>query len=648
MFNFNYRQIENDIKLKGIEEVKLFYSMSYRNYLQKIARNNSGNYDVSVFFDQNSDTAYTDGDNIYLNPFLKMFEQFSLSEKTLINLGFLAHELFHVLYTEFNLLKELLGETKKYKYMNILKDIQNIIEDSAIELYGTNYYVGDFKTAIIFLNESIYKISPNIEDIDNNLSQIMSAMCLIGASGKIKGNIKKLSKEVKQILKKITPLINKGRLSESTSGRIEAAKEIYEVLLPVIEANAEKYKQPQMKTNNFRSRGSGACSNLNKPSKEDIKQDFQEEVSSNKSDKNKKNKKGLKNEQFLQDGEQNNSSDNKSNNNSGKKQNKNTSEENVNDKLKALDNDLNKVKDEIVKDEAENKVKDLKNGEINNFMKNIDYGIIHRNIKTINRFLNPNEENVEIYNSYYEQQKLIINNVTNQLKKMLKYQQDDIKTGQRCGTVAVSQISRIYGDGKIFQRNKEKNKVDLAFTILVDLSGSMKNYNRLYYSKQACLLMIEVCKKLNIPIAVIGHEAEGYSNYVKHLHAYDFDSSEKDKYNIVQFNTGDNTREGVSLRYAGEYLLKRRTESNRILIAISDGMPMHTNANGKEYYGEIAQEDTKNAQKELSKKGIRVFGINIGGQAVELKKFYNLCIDVPNISELPNQLINILKKNFLK
>jgi len=219
-------------------------------------------------------------------------------------------------------------------------------------------------------------------------------------------------------------------------------------------------------------------------------------------------------------------------------------------------------------------------------------------------------------------------------------------TGLYSGRVNKSQLSRV--DKRIFFQRKEKSEeADLAILMLVDQSGSMSG-SRIRYARLACMMMYEVCSALNIPFAVIGHAAVWGEDRVIHRHFVDFDSRDpNEKYKLALIKCYDNTREGVSLKYAGEYLLKR-PEQDRILIAISDGEPYHYSKTD-EYEGEIAQKDTARVVKYMELNQVKVFGVAIGDGKSAIREIYTRnYIDIPSIKLLPVRLVELIRRNIFK
>jgi len=176
----------------------------------------------------------------------------------------------------------------------------------------------------------------------------------------------------------------------------------------------------------------------------------------------------------------------------------------------------------------------------------------------------------------------------------------------------------------------------------------MNGGSRIQFAQLAAIMLTEVCQQLQIPIAVIGHSAVHNQERVVHNHYIDFDSRDTmQQENLAHIKAYHNTREGVSVQYAGQYLLTR-PEADKILITISDGMPFHPTPYGL-YAEELAQKDTARVVQQLERDGVKVFGVAIGDGKNEIKKIYTKdYIDIPNLKALPQKLVNLIQQNLLK
>lgn len=271
-------------KIKSeIDEVKFLLSNSYRLFLQKIVHGVTGRYDLKVIF---SKRVYTDNEVIAVNPVHKYVMKIKrLAKKTLVILGQLAHEIFHIIYTDFSTLKRVMEEYEKkldaFRLMELHNSL-NVIEDSAIELAGTNYYTGSFRQAIIALNENALENMPSLDEMAEQgaprlaiFKQACAMYCILGT---LKGELH--DSELIEMFEKAMPILDKGRLEPNTEGRFKAAEKLYRLMEPLIK-EAEERGEKMRATEEFQyvknkeiSSGGSSSEVIEVP---DIKRDFSEE-----------------------------------------------------------------------------------------------------------------------------------------------------------------------------------------------------------------------------------------------------------------------------------------------------------------------------------------------------------------------------------
>jgi nitric oxide reductase activation protein len=153
---------------------------------------------------------------------------------------------------------------------------------------------------------------------------------------------------------------------------------------------------------------------------------------------------------------------------------------------------------------------------------------------------------------------------------------------------------------------------------------------------------------LKIPFSVIGFDAESGGNDVYHRHFVDFDrKSPKERRKLMNITARAQNRDGMSIKYAGEFL-KTRPEEDKILIVISDGQPAHPS--GRDVYGgSYGINDSARAVKDLEKDGVLVYGVAIGDGRNALREIYTKnYIDIPVLKQLPVRLVKLVEKHLLK
>lgn len=693
----------------SMDEQKFLTSESYRNFLEKTARGVSGNYSLKVRF---GNEVCTDGNTIIINPFSPFIQGIKdLARKTLCILGQIAHETFHIIYTDFSVLEALKKMEEKIGTFRVqqLHEILNIIEDAAIELAGTNYYTGSFRQAIIAYNKNALEHMPSLEELANKnaprLSIFLQACTMYCILGTLKGKIR--DPELLFLFKRAMPVLDQGRLAPNTQERFKAARKVYEIAEPLIkEAEQQNLQESVWKNYRYTKNREISGSKGSQPqpfppiqydfqakNREETKKEIERQVreqnnllierelkeknelkSRDRNDSNSKeqDKKGTygqdnannsnnQNDQigksdemqssFQERGNVNkegnkNNEDNKDNedrrDNTGLNQEDEGNEEEV---LKDLEKHLDKVKEEAAEEYYTEEQLKRRDEEIREFARSVKYSDLHEYIKVNpNTIFNVTERDRERYHKEYEEIAPLAKNLSKNLVDLIRFNEDVKLSGLYTGRIDRSKIYRL--DRKIFYQYKAKSdETNLVILLLVDQSASMKG-QRIKYARLACMMLYEVCTALKIPLAIIGHWAKYGTSLVYHNHFIDFDSPFS-KYNISLLQAYENTREGVSLKYAGEYLLTR-PEEDKILISISDGEPCHYS--GYDIYaGEEAQKDTARVVKYLEAQGIKVFGVAIGEGKNGIKAIYlHNYIDIPSVRILPIRLVELIRRNLFK
>lgn len=629
-------------KIKNmIDDNKLLQSEGFKSYLLKIARGVTGNYQISIDF---GNEISRDGVNITVNPnhpYLKSID--NTEDMMLCVLGQMSHELFHIIYTDDDAVKKCIIKTPFTRRKKMIDCIE-MIEDKSADFLGASYYCG--------LKKALNKYYANIVDNEkNNLllylnnkpdSFILQKCIELYIEGFDSQKLLKNEFLADKYHESIN-IIDSAKNEKTTLNRINFAENLYEIISETAASGLKHGKQFGV----YREY-KYLCLDNSKPSPKKEKSGIVMYDDSNYK-KSKYKPFGLIKLKIRVDA---NESD--INSNAGIRKlvpaadmfSDNIRNYYGNSNFSDFNLDIDRIKDDTAIEIYNDMDMAKKDAQIIEFGKNVKYGELHKNIKTqtIRNFAI--DENVKnFYNEKFEPVKNLTINLQKNLKDIFKSSTDDRIDGFYSGKINVRYLYRL--DKKYFYRIKEKQTPNnTAILVLVDLSGSMHG-ERVNYARLACMMLYEVCKELKIPYAVIGHSAVYKEDIVIHKHFIDFNSKNKDeKYNLFYMQDHGNTREGVSLKYAGEYLLKQ-PELNKILFSISDGQPNHTAKNGL-YANEVSKNDTARVVKELTQTGIKVFGIAIGNEKSKLKEIYlNNYIDVPNITSLPAKLVDLLQRNIV-
>ena len=197
-------------------------------------------------------------------------------------------------------------------------------------------------------------------------------------------------------------------------------------------------------------------------------------------------------------------------------------------------------------------------------------------------------------------------------------------------------------------RNDGRN---IAVMLLLDLSASLNEkavgseQTILELSQEAVSLLAWAIEKLGDPFAIAGF----YSNTrhdVRYLHIKGYSEKWDDevKGRLAAMEAGYSTRMGAAMRHASHYLEKQQADK-RLMLILTDGEPADIDSKD----GRILIEDARQAVKELDRKGIYAYCINLDPKADEyvadiFGRQYTIIDHVESLPErLPELFISITK-----
>ncbi len=187
------------------------------------------------------------------------------------------------------------------------------------------------------------------------------------------------------------------------------------------------------------------------------------------------------------------------------------------------------------------------------------------------------------------------------------------KEYKKSGKVNIKRYTGSRKTARIFERRTSPKGIDdLAITILVDESGSMREgYVPRYQIARECTIMLaESFADLKIPVYVLGFSADEYEYHAEHYHYIKWKNTLKERYRLLQIQARANNFDSLSVNYASEILKKRRAE-HKLLIVISDGVPACSAIGFKQGLA-----DTKESIR-MARKNMDVLGIAVGNDCTE-------------------------------
>lgn len=368
-----------------------FYAGLEAILLSSIDRRYIDNYYLDLEWDKrNGDVAYTTGTRVYINLNNSISDSFkNLPYRALSYKGLLAHELGHILFSNFQLLreygdsflkgdipnensishpnkeelKELLSESpfERKIISHFALNVNNLLEDVYIEAKVVEEFPGTLKTGIAINNE---RIGATRQSIDKQLKTLHKVFVIVnGLISSLKSQISTYGKdeEVKNYLTKLVPICRKMSYSSNASTRENGATYVILELLPLLKDFIDKAKQnyqqqqqeqeqqnnPQNSSGNSSSQSVSCNSNgnSNSQSQQSQNQQSQNSNSGNQSQSNPSQNGG----NDKQNGNNQNTNSNGSNNSGGEEENSNSNNNNSSSNTKLSSEEEKELEEQIKK-----------------------------------------------------------------------------------------------------------------------------------------------------------------------------------------------------------------------------------------------------------------------------------------------------------
>lgn len=242
------------------------------------------------------------------------------------------------------------------------------------------------------------------------------------------------------------------------------------------------------------------------------------------------------------------------------------------------------------------------------------------------------------YQRVYEKVADEVEATVRKLKKILKEHNNAYQSGFRMGRMNTKAVAKqeFFQDGKIFTRRNEKTLKTVAFSILIDESGSM-NGRKCLTARMIAIELEAILREVGVSLMVVGHSC--YNGNLPINVYVDFDTVDKaDRFRLIGTHATGCNEDGVAIAYCCEKLQKR-SEDKKVLIVISDGEPS-------------AHCDSLNLAietvKKYRQKKIDIFGAVIDGNIQAISRIYNErtldCIH----GNLGTELVNLVKRYVLR
>lgn len=593
-----------------LDEKDIFLSNKYRQHFQNLADMVTQRFDeridVKILWSNPAQTAYTNNSSVVINANCDLMQ--TREERFVGCTGFLAHELGHILYTDFMVRNDIIEKisngivpteiiselpndnitdailysikTHPTSFASIFAHIENCLEDRYIENEISKFYEGTFKVSINFLNAKIIRDSESAE------LNLMNCVLMQVRDSLPDKAVKKypLLLQAKCCIDKINGTHNYVERIQNASRYIYCIWEYITKLLKD-EYNAQKDKAVQ---------GSSNLGNRQKSPMSDYT---------------------------------NSSSDSS---NDGEK-----SDDNIQSALADASEKMDNIISGIAKEmQANDKlVKQIEDEFDEKFYAASACSGIDIGSKYVVKTLSKGRSNVDM-NEICR----IARDLEQRIKRsVIRRENGRKRTGLSVGRrIDVKAYAR--GDSKMFTKTTYPNKKPiLSVCVALDGSGSM-NGERLVAAKKALLVLNEFCRNTNVPLSAFGFQGSSEENEITKF--FDFtDTKDKTAYRrIFSYRSGGANRDGFAIKFAHQKLKVRR-EINRLLIIISDGRPSAYASH------EDGITDIKQSLKQLRRERITPMALAIGEDMDKLKSIYgNTLVDARDLSILPIKLVEYLQR----
>lgn len=660
-----------------VTDEELFASPAFAAYLSDIGETVAKRYGrpfrVKTFWDTSpgAEAAWTDNNTITINTGNHVTMSFPVREtKALSLVGMLAHEAGHINYTDFRALSTYQRALSQGRfYPKRLKDLTpaeekaveelqrfaedgdkaalsvvvyvahtlcNLLEDAYIEERMCRNFPGRLRTGILLNRQRMGEQSVSITEMQNRqmneLPILMNLLIQYGFQGNI-NNVDGYHGPLLDVLNSCVPYIDDSKLAEDPRIRFDAANHIllklWDYLAPLIEeARKNPPEEILERISGELQETSSAPAGSSRPV---------EYLAPN--EKSDPNSRFNVNQVSEQDGDRialTKTDDPEAETGGSTTFDRDYGGAGYEECGKDIDRLLSSVAEDRINTRMEQELTEELQAEANH----IHYGNAHLGVHvTVNRMSVVPEYLAQEYSRVSAPLLLLSKRMQKQVLQVLK---DRRQGGKQNGLLMGRRLearSLVRNDGRYFYKNNlPQDKAELAVALLVDESGSMYCLDRITTARAASIVIYDFCKRLRIPVMIMGHTAGG--KQVELFSYADFHSIDgKDCYRMMDMSARGCNRDGAALRYVAEQLVKR-PEQHKLLILISDGQP---SADG--YSGTGAEADLRGIRREYTNKGVTLFAAAIGDDRQNIERIYQEgYLDITDLNQLPQNLAKLIAR----
>ncbi|MBL4795825.1 MAG: hypothetical protein JKY50_00265 [Oleispira sp.] len=268
------------------------------------------------------------------------------------------------------------------------------------------------------------------------------------------------------------------------------------------------------------------------------------------------------------------------------------------------------------------------------------------------RYKKASQHGMESYTEAFGKCSTTVHMLRSKITRYLKAKElRDWDVGRHSGRLDTRRLVSAYnGAPNVFKVRSEREEINTAISIFVDLSGSMDG-SKAYAARDCCVALAEALEPTMFKYTINGfstylgkrgyHDAEGDNIRVGSLDLIQMKSWDQRLFEakpyigyIPQFVLSDNNDPESILWCASD--LKKRPEAKKVMIVLSDGHPATSIQNETEH--SVLSTATKNAVQRCTDDGIHMIGIGIESSAVEM--FYPNSMVVHKVGDLGDRVMD--------
>ena len=306
--------------------------------------------------------------------------------------------------------------------------------------------------------------------------------------------------------------------------------------------------------------------------------------------------------------------------------------------------DINRLLEGISEEEVFREMEDERTQALNDYAQTISYGNAHKDVNIrVNRMSEIDESLIEGYNNLSGE----LLHISRQLQKSITHQIKDTRQGAKQTNLLIGRRLNANAlhrnDGRVFYKNNIPRETELAVAVLIDESGSMIGDGRIVSARATAIILHDFCSSLGIPIMIYGHST-GTMNSKSCVELYSY----------AEYETVDNNDKyrlmGITNRNCNRDGAALRYIAERLCERSETTKLLILISDGQPYHtkysGSEAEKDLRSIKEEYKRKGVIFVAAAIGDDKDCIERIYgNSFLDITDLNKLPTNLAEIIKRH---